>query len=242
MMWRFVSFAMFIMFSAPLAVKGDVHEELRGITQEIREKKLLLKKTKNTESKVSSELQLIERSLQEKETSLVVLGRGLKGVEAGLSRTQVEIEVARKEADKKKEQIKRRLSSLYKAGEMGHARMFFSSETLPHMVENQRYMRSVVAHDRQLFSEYDQKIEQLRRLKYSLEQEINRKGKIQEKIKLKKQEVETEKNNKADYLTKVRQERKNYQASLKELEANARRLQAMMERLEARNRKSHSNK
>ncbi len=221
---------------------ADVNEELKGINKEIKEKKLLINKTRKVENIVSNELQKINISLHEKELNLKSLGKDLKGVEAVLVNTQKDIDNVRKEADYKLKQIKLRLASLYKAGELGNTRTFFSSESLPQLVENIRYMQSVLVNDRNIYNEYTAKVERLKILKSSLENDLQRKEKIKQSIVDKKIEIEAEKKKKATYLSKLREEKKNYLASLHELEANARRLQAMVERLEAKSRKSYTNK
>jgi murein hydrolase activator len=221
-------------------VSADVSEDLKGIKNEIKQKKLLLNKTKKVETRVSNELGRIEKNLYDKEASLVVLGRGLKEVEKQLDRTQREVEAVKNDAERKKQQIRVRLSALYKAGEIGNARMFFSSESFPQMVENLRYMRSVVDNDRRLIAEYNAKIDRLRQLKVNLERDVLRKEKIKTSIELKKREIEPEKKQKASYLVQVRADKKSYLSSLRELEANARRLQAMVEKLEAKSRKSYT--
>jgi murein hydrolase activator len=85
-------------------------------------------------------------------------------------------------------------------------------------------------------------LERLKLLKKTLEADVARKEKIRGRIESKKREIEAEKRDKTAYLVKIREEKKRYQASLKELEANARGLQVMVERLEARARKSYTGK
>jgi murein hydrolase activator len=238
---RFLTFIAIALVLAGSAT-ADVNEDLRGIHKEIKEKRRLLRKTRKVETEVSRELGQIEHSLQEKETSLTALGRNLKEVESQIDRTRREIETTKGEAERKKQQIQVRLSALYKAGEFGGARMFFSSASLPQMVENLRYMGSVVENDRRLFAEYATRIERLGVLKGSLERDARRKEKIKASIELKKREIEDEKKKKATYLVQVRADKKSYLASIRELEANARRLQAMVEKLEARSRKSYTGK
>jgi septal ring factor EnvC (AmiA/AmiB activator) len=221
---------------------ADVKDDLQGIKKEISEKKLLLKKTKKVESKVSGELEKIQKNLRDKEASLNSLGRDLKGVESNLNRTQRNMELAKAGAELKKHQINLRLSALYKAGDAGNLRTFFSSDSFPQMTENLRYMRSVLDNDKQLFSEYKEKMDSLRLLKGSLEQDVARKEMIKSSIESKKQEIEQEKNKTSRYLLKVREDKKSYTTSLKELQLNARRLQSMVERLEARSRKGYTAK
>ncbi len=222
--------------------QADVRDDLHGIKQEIREKKTLLKKNLKIEKKVSGELSQIERSLREKEESLKALGRDLVKVEQKLGKTGLDIEKATEESERKRLQIQRRLAALYKGGEMGSARMFFTSGSFPQMLENQRYMQGVLAGDRKLFDDYTAKIEQLKGLKGMLERDMAKKESIMASIAAKKQEIETEKAKKASYLSQVRETSKGQKASLKELEANARRLQTMIERLEANSRKSYTAK
>jgi septal ring factor EnvC (AmiA/AmiB activator) len=232
--------SLFLVFFVATSTYADVRDDLRGINKEIKEKRRLLTKTKKVETQVSSELGLIEKSLHEKEASLVLLGRNLHEVESMVERTQQEIETVRGEAERKRQQIRVRLSALYKGGEISTARMFFSSESFPQMAENLRYMKSILANDRKLFAEYNAKIDRLHELKVALERDAARKEKIKANIEAKKQEIEEEKRKKASYLVKVKADKKDYLASLKDLEANARRLQAMVEKLEARSRKSYT--
>ncbi len=231
-----------ILLVAANAGCADVKDELQGVKKEIKEKKLLLKKTKKAENQVSSELGQIEKNLQEKETKLAALSRDLKEAENALERTQREIESVRGEAERKKQQIRVRLSALYKGGEIGTARMFFSSESFPQMAENLRYMKAILAYDRRLFAEFNAKIDRLRELKGTLERDAARKEIIKTNIEAKKREIEDEKRRKASYLVKVRADKKGYLASIRELEANARRLQTMVEKLDAKSRKSYTKK
>lgn len=232
---------LFLAFVAVEAAYPDVKDDLQGINKQIKEKRRLLNRTKKVEIQVSSDLGRIEKSLHEKEASLVVLGRDLHEAESMVERTQREIETVEGEAERKKQQIRVRLSALYKGGEIGTTRMFFSSESFPQMMENLRYMKSILVNDRKLFADYNSKIDRLHELKVSLEQDVVRKEKIRTNIEAKKQEIEDEKRKKASYLVKVKNDKKGYIVSIKELEANARRLQAMVEKLEARNRKSYTN-
>jgi len=230
-----------LIFSAASAVWGDSpKEELKGVRREIKAKKQLITKTRKVEAVVSTELQEIDQSLKQKMADLRGLDSDLKSVESNLDRTGQAIRQVVEESNRKKQEIEHRLVSLYKAGELGAIRMFFSAESFPRMAENIRYMRSILENDKKLFAEYNEKVEELRRLKASLERDMSRKERIKQGISLKKREIEGEKNKKFAYLVKVRQDRKGYETSLKELQANASRLQSMIERLEALSRRKLS--
>jgi murein hydrolase activator len=221
---------------------ADVRDELKGINSAIKEKQQLLRQTRKVESKVTSELTQIEKNLKEKESALNHLNSELKTVESGVISTQKQIQIMLAELEKKRNEISKRVASLYKSGEMGNVRIFFSSGSIPEVLENRRYMRSVLEHDRALFQDYQNRLQHLKGLKESLEKEAERKERLSGKIKAKKLEIESEKSKKSAYLSQVISEKKNYQSSLKELQANARRLQTMVERLEARSRKSYTQK
>lgn len=217
-------------------------DDLKGVKQEIKAKKRLITKTRKVEAVVSTELQAINRTLEQKENDLGKLDRDLVSVESSLERTGREIARVTDEAAIKKREIEQRLTSLYKAGELGVLRMFFSAESFPQMAENIRYMSSILENDKKIFAEYNQKIEQLRSLKANLEQDAAKKERIKKGIALKKREIEDEKGKKAAYLSKVRQDRKGYESSLKELQVNASRLQSMVERLDALSRRKLSSR
>ena len=221
---------------------AGVQEELQGVKKQIKEKNLQLYRTRKVETKVSGELEQIQKSLALKESSLVALSRNLAEVEKGIGRTLQDIAREESEAEKKRQQINRRVAALYKGGETGNLRIFFSSESFPQMSENLRYMKSVLDNDRKLFGQYGENIDRLKKLKLRLEHDAARKAGLRRSIEAKKREVEQEKSRKASYLVKVRQDKQGYLASLKELQANASRLQSMFERLEARNRKAYSAK
>ena len=221
---------------------GNAKEELQNIKKQIKEKNRLISKTQKVETKVSGELVQIQKSLAEKQSSLVVLGRDLASVEKGIGKTHEDIERERQEAERKKAQINRRVAALYKGGDTGNLRVFFSSESFPQMSENLRYMRGILEADKKLFQQYNENVERLNQLKQRLEQDAARKEGIRRSIEAKKSEIEQEKNRKATYLVKVRQDKQGYLASLKELQANASRLQSMIQRLEAKSRKAYSSK
>jgi len=222
----------------PSLCLAGVKEDLQGVKKEIQEKNLLLSKTRKVETKVSGELEQIQRSLKEKQSHLVQLGHDLAGVEKGIGQTLGEIERTRLEAEKKRAQIDRRIAALYKGGETGNLRVIFSSESFPQMSENLRYMKSVLENDKKLFSQYNEDLSRLKGLKARLEQDATRKEGIRRSMEAKKHEIEQEQNKKASYLVKVRQDKQGYLSSLKELQANAGRLQNMFAKLEARNRKA----
>jgi len=237
-----VILSLFLALLIPSITLAGVKEDLQGVKKEIREKNHLLSNTRKVETQVSGELDQIQKSLQEKQSSLVVLGRDLAGVEQGIGKTLNEIERTRAEAGRKRAQMDRRVAALYKGGEMGNLRVFFSSESFPQMTENLRYMKSVLENDKKLFAQYNGDLERLKGLKTRLEQDAARKEGIRRSIEARKREIEQEKGRKATYLVKVRQDKQGYLSSLKELQANAQRLQSMFERLEARNRKAYSAK
>ncbi len=97
-------------------VYADVRDELKDLKGEIKKKQQLLKQTSKVETRVSSDLAHIEKNLKEKEASLLHLGSELKAVESGVAKTQKQIELTTTELDYKKNEIARRVSSLYKAG------------------------------------------------------------------------------------------------------------------------------
>jgi len=228
------------LFSSALCASPK--DELKGVKQEIKAKKQLITKTRKVEEVVSTELLQINRNLTQKEIELGSLNRDLANVESSLARTGRDIVRVTDEANRKKREIDRRLVSLYKAGELGALRMFFSAESFPNMAENIRYMKSILDNDKKIFLEYNEKISQLQKLKVDLEQDAARKERIKKGIAQKKQEIEEQKGKKAAYLSKVRQDRKSYEASLKELQANAARLQTMIERLDALSRRKLSSR
>ncbi len=231
-----------VVFIVSQSLAQNTKDELSGVKREIKAKKQLIKKTRKVEAVISTELQEINKNLDQKVTDLGRLNNDLLGVERNLGRIGRDIGKVTADANLKRADIERRLSSLYKAGELGTLRMFFSAETFPQIAENIRYMSSILDNDKRIFVEYNQKIEELKKLKTEMERDVIKKERIMGGIEQKKLEIEQEKRKKSDYLVKVRQDRKSYESSLKELQVNASRLQAMMNRLEALSRRKLSSR
>lgn len=221
---------------------ANPNDELKGVKQAIKAKKQLISKTRKVEAVVSTELQEINRNLDRKKSDLGRLDRDLLQVESSLGSTGKEIVRVTDEANRKKVEIERRLASLYKAGELGALRMFFSAGSFPQMAENIRYMRSILENDKKIFAEYNNKLDELSKLKIDLERDAAKKERIKQGIALKKQEIEQEQSKKSAYLLKVRHDRKGFETSLKDLQANASRLQSMIERLNALSRRKLSSR
>ncbi|MCL2761555.1 MAG: peptidase M23, partial [Desulfuromonadales bacterium] len=227
-------------FFLPFHCFADVKDDLRGINRKIIQKKSLIDKTKKVENLVSGELQQVEKNLQEKQNNLLFLEHDLKRLENDLLHLKGEMKSAETETLQKKKQINNRLSALYKAGDFGNLRVFFSSESFTQMMETFRYMKSVLGNDRRLFTDYQMKMGRLKTLQAQLEHNQASKEEVRNKIEAKKIEIEQEKKTKTTLLSKVRRDKQGYIASLKELQANAKRLQAMVERLEAKSRKGYT--
>jgi len=228
---------LFLLFTVITAAAENPKDELQGVKQEIRAQKKLISKTRKVEADVSTELKQINLALEQKATDLGRMDRDLRAVEVNLDATGREIARVTVEANHKRSEMERRLVSLYKAGEIGALRMFFSAESFPQLAENIRYMRSILDNDKKVFAEYNQKIDELRKLKGNLERDVNKKEQIKKNISEKKKEIEQEQSKKTAYLQKVRLDRSSYEKSLKELQANAIRLQTMISKLEAASRR-----
>ncbi len=229
----FLSFISAIIFISAAAWGADVKQQLRGIKNEIKQKKQLISKTARVENIVSGELAKIDQNLKEKQNSLSLLNRDLQQSEINMTRTAMNIEATQKDIERKRVQIQKRLVSTYKAGNVSNLRFYFSAESFPEMLENVRYMKSLVDHDNKMVAEYKDKIRELGDLQERQRTYTRNKGKIKADIEQKKREIETEKEQKALYLAKVKQDKNRYQASLHELEENSRRLQSIITRLEA---------
>lgn len=221
---------------------ATVQDDLAGIRKELKAKRLLLKKSAKLESRVSGEIDEIEKRLLAKQSELKELQSNLRKIQGEIAACRREIEAVQNEADRRRRQIEQRLRSLYKAGEMGTLRMFFSAGSFPQMTETMIHTRSVVDHDRRMVEEYRRTIDRLQRLQARLEADRNRLDGVNRQAVAKTREIEVEKVKKSELLQKVREEKRGYQASIRDLQANARRLQAMIEKLEAAGRTRYSEK
>lgn len=232
------SISLIILTGTPLF--ASVRDELASVKKKINEKRALLKKSARVESQVSSEIQEIERTLATRQGELKRLQAELRKIREEIDACRQERDEVQREADERKRSIERRLRSLYKAGEIGVFRMFFSAESFPQMSETMVYTRSVVDHDRKMVEEYRRTLARLDELEKRLQKNRDRLEGVDRQVRAKTREIEAEKIKKDETLRKIREEKKGYQASIRDLQADARRLQAMIERLEAAGRARYS--
>ena len=215
---------------------GDARKDLKQVKSEIKKKEKLVQISKKIEKQVSGELALIDRGLREKEADHRRLSAELQHLDQGIEQTRRQTDTTRSEVDRKQQEIRNRLVALYKSGDTGPVRIFFSSGSFPQMLESLRYMEALLENDRKMIDDYGARIRALGQLTARLEDDARKKEKLRTGIEAKKREIEVEKRRKAEYLAKVRQDKASYEASLKELAANASRLQAMVQQLEVKSR------
>ena len=126
----------------------------------------------------------------------------------------------------------KRIRTIYKEGKLFPVKMLFSSEDFADLLRRSKYLDSVMAYDRLIFSNYERELEGFHNEKESL---LHAKGNLllyKNKAITKKKEIIVEKEKKKRFLAKLNKEKKLNRRLRDELVQSSKQLNQLISRLE----------
>lgn len=226
-----------LIYCAPVFAEGkkldETRQTLNEIEQRISKAARSLSEKQRQEKSLGNDLKTVERELDRLRQRVESQARRLASLEQERSVVEQEITEQRKASSGLKEQVNRRLRVLYKGGEMGLLRAFFSSGSLASMAEDYDYLGRVVRKDRELLTAYRQRSEQLeaslKKLALLRQEQEQLLAAAQEDQKTQKGAVQLKKR----LLSKVQQDKSQIASELAELKERAARLSGLVKKLES---------
>ena len=220
----------------------DTRQTLKEIEQRIAKATKSLSEKKGQEKSLSNDLKTVERELGRLRQRVDSQGERLASLKKQVAAAEQDIAGQRNASKSLKEQVNRRLRALYKGGEMGLLRAFFSSGSPARMAEDYDYLGRIVRKDRELLMAYRQRVEELEAslsklaaLRQEQEQVVAAGRKDQESLKgavqLKKR-----------LLSKVQKDKSQIASELTELKERASRLSGLVKKLESTKPREYSQK
>ncbi len=212
---------------------GETRQTLNEIEQRIAQAAKSLSEKKAQEKTLGNDLKTVERELGRLRQRVESQERRLSSLKQELLAAEQGIAGQRSASSGLRKQVNRRLRTLYKGGEMGLLRAFFSSGSPAKMAEDYDYFGRIVRKDRELLTTYRQRVDELEAslqklatLRLEQEQVVAAAQKDQETLKgaaqLKKR-----------LLSKVQQDKGQIASELAELKERAARLSGLVKKLES---------
>lgn len=215
-------------------------QELQRIKREMSEKKKGLKRADRKERSILSELETIERGIQAGSAELTDQQQRLHDSEAALREVEKNNAVLNRELAVLKQYYSRRLRALYKLNRGGYAVAILSPDGLGHTLKRIKYLGVIADRDRVTLGEYGKALTMLAARQTEIAEKKNELLTRQRVVAAKKAELEARKKKKAVILASVRNEKGQYEQSLRELEEASASLWAMIRKGEQEKRTANA--
>lgn len=206
-------------------------EKLKTLQKELQKEREKAEAMTQKERSLAQELSQIELKLQRKGEELKALEAKLKGSKEGIERLSKEIAKTGAELEKTKAFLAQRLRVLYKQGGPSSVRLLLSSEDLSKMGRRLKYLSSVAYQDQRIISSYVQTLAALRDKREELERQKAELKLSQDLAEERRREILEEKERRRILLAKVREEKAQHLANVRELDRASKELQALIARL-----------
>jgi len=211
----------------------EEQKKVQRIKQGIEGQKKMVKKTREQENSLTSELHNLNQRIQGQNDKLGSLKTEISNHERLIMEKQEETAKARDEKNRTAEHIMQRLLSFYKMGPVGAINVLFSSSTLPELLSAHQYFESLQKHDQQIIREYREKITVMDQAALALQSEKQLLVETLAQVKSQEENLAASRHERMALLQKVKTEKKLYQKALEELEEAADRLTGTIEELKA---------
>jgi len=222
--------------SSAAADRPADQQELQRIKREMLEKKKNLNRANRKERSILSELETIERGIQTGGTELANQQQRLRDAEAAFQEVEQNNNVLNRDLVALKQYYSQRLRALYKLSRGGYAAAILSPDGLGRTLKRIKYLGMIAGRDREIMREYGNALTMLAARQTAIAEKKNELLARQRVVAAKKAELEARKQKKAVILASVRQEKGQYEQSLRELEEASASLWAMIKKDEQEKR------
>lgn len=221
---------------SPAADRSADKKELQRIKREMLEKKKELKRADRKERSILSDLDKIDRDIQTGIAELADQQKRLRESEAALREVERNNTVISRELAAVKLYYSRRVRSLYKMSRNGYVAAILSPDGLDRTLKRLKYLGMIADRDRMIMREYSNDLTMLAARQAEIAEKKNELLARQRVVAAKKAELEARKQKKAVILASVRNEKGQYEQSLRELEEASASLWAMIKKDEQEKR------
>lgn len=207
--------------------------ELASLQKQIDEALSALRSKRAAAGSLAADLERLESSLEQVRRLAQRSGRELEELDARLAARQSELIRLRQQQDETERQLKRRLTALYKTGEIGVARALLGTAGTPlELAEKYAFLSRIVRHDRELMADYRQQAAETERALNDLQQLREQQAAVAAQRRAEQQALNAAGQAKKQLLAGLRTEEARLSAAVDELRAKAARLAELVKKLE----------
>ena len=208
--------------------KVELNKLREGISKQTR----ILNKMGKKEYSNLKKQKILDGQLKIRERELKIYDWNLKINKNKISNLTKKLNQSEKQIFLQQQIMRRRIRTIYKEGKLFPVKMLFSSEDFADLLRRSKYLNSVMAYDRLIFSKYERELEGFHNEKESL---LHAKGNLllyKNKAITKKKEIIVEKEKKKRFLAKLNKEKKLNRRLRDELVQSSKQLNQLISRLE----------
>ena len=211
----------------------DRKGKLSDIDKKIKKEKKKIKKVEKEESTTTNQLNAIDKKLSKNRNELYSLNSRLKNLKKDVATANTQLDQINEDIIQRKELFSKRLIALYKYKRSGGIlRVIFSSHSYPELSQRTKFIKMILSSDIQIIDHFFKQLSLVKEKRETLQEKQKSLEKVKNSILKKKSQIDDQKKKKTVLLKKIRNEKKTYQAAVKELEKASRELQSLIDRLQ----------
>jgi murein DD-endopeptidase MepM/ murein hydrolase activator NlpD len=210
--------------TAAYANLAEEQKKLEQVQQEQQRRESQLKEVQQQKNNLIKELERLNNQLNEAENQLGQVERDIEATRKELERVTKELEEAQKELEKRDDLYKQRLRAMYKNSGYGYLEVLLNAENFSDFVSRFYLVRKVAAYDISILEE----LKEYRDLVQAKEDEVKEKEvrmlSLRNDLRNKRDEIKTVTASRNNALAKVRNEEKELDKMLAELERTSKQI------------------
>jgi murein hydrolase activator len=198
---------------------GTANEEYRKIQKEIKKQKQKIEDIKKHESSVLTDIESTNKQLKDVENNLRKFRGKLSETESGISKLEAEIRANKKNIEKHRDWLKRKLRAIHKYGNSSDTvLLLLSADDISQLMRQGKYLQYVSVYEHRLLEGYKESLENLNRKEKQLVVLKKDLEKNQEKVKNQEEKLAEAMKHKETVLVSVRKQQASHTRILKELQ------------------------
>lgn len=222
-----------LVFSASSqAAERDDGNQLQQIKKRIEETAGSLDKQKSVAKGLLRDLSVVSTTIKKIDRRIDSIKREKKKISLKLNGANRDLKKTQRQMAQLKKKVNKRLVALYKEGETGPLKLFFTSDSPMELVQQYQYLTLVLKHDRQLLGQFRAGLEDLREKQRQLESLNAEQQRLLNAERKNRKEAAQGRKLYRQVLKQARKDEKKLAKELKELKARAQRLKKLVNKLE----------
>ncbi|MBN2429147.1 MAG: peptidoglycan DD-metalloendopeptidase family protein [Deltaproteobacteria bacterium] len=210
----------------------EAQKKLEGIKQRLDKSYADLRSKQSREKSLRQDLAFVEEELEKYEKRLAGLEKDARAGMEDIGRKKDEIRLMEAAIEKTEDQVRGRLSALYKGDQATLIKLFFSSESPSQLIENFVYFERIVQRDKSILTTYRADHQHLKAGLETLKSLQAKQQVVLDATLDAKKEQEQIHQLKKKLLARTASEKKHLSRKITELEKRAKQLSALISKLE----------